>query len=65
MSEEYREKLRTLGFSTRRGTSERHVIRDERDGTVAGIQTDHWDDRVDAKVRLKPIRVKARRVGRP
>jgi hypothetical protein len=62
MATPYQEKLRSLAFSTRRGTSERRVIRDETDGSVAGIQTEHWDDHVDAEARLKPIKVKARRV---
>jgi hypothetical protein len=65
MPTEFQEKLRSLAFSTRRGSTERRVIRDETDGSVAGVQTEHWDDHVDAEARLKPIRVKARRVGRP
>jgi hypothetical protein len=54
----------SFGVLSRRGSTERKVVTDERDGSVAGTQTEHWDDHVDAEVRLKPIRLKARRVAR-
>jgi hypothetical protein len=59
MSEDYRDKLKTLGFGTKRGQDERRVITDERDGTVAGVETEHWDGSQDAAARPKNIRVKA------
>ena len=62
----YREKLESLGFSTRRGSSETTVIRNDRDGSIAGRQTEHWNDRVDAQAMVQPVRAQAkvRRVKR-
>jgi formylmethanofuran dehydrogenase subunit B len=57
---EYREKIRSLGFSTKRGQSERKRVVDERDGSTAGIHDVHWDGSQDAAARPKPIRVRAR-----
>jgi hypothetical protein len=59
VGEEYREKLKSLGFGTHRGQTHQRVITDERDGSVAGVLTEHWDDRVDAAARPKSIHVKA------
>lgn len=53
MSTKWQEK--GIGVMRRRGTSERKPVIDERDGTVGGHQTTHWDDRVDAEVNLKPV----------
>lgn len=58
----YADKLKTLGFGTRRGTSSRRVVLDERDGSVAGVETEHWNDRTDAAARPKSIRIKAQLV---
>jgi hypothetical protein len=55
----YGDKLRSLGFLSKKGTSERRVVRDERDGSIAGVETRHWDGSQDAAARPKPIRVKA------
>ena len=62
MSDEYREKLKTLGFGTKRGQSERRIVRDERDGSVAGVETENWDGSQDAAARPKHIRWPANRV---
>lgn len=56
----YREKLASLGWSVHRGGSETKRITDERDGSVAGLQTENWDGSVDAQARPKPIKVKAK-----
>lgn len=56
----YREKLESLGFGTKRGKSQRKRVVNERDGSTAGIETEHWDGSQDAEARPKPIRVKAR-----
>lgn len=62
----YREKLESLGFSTRRGSTQDRVIRNDRDGSVAGRETEHWDGHVDATAMIQPVRAKAkmRRVSR-
>lgn len=56
----YGAKLRSLGFLSKKGTSERRVVRDERDGSVAGVETEHWDGSQDAAARPKPVHVKAK-----
>jgi hypothetical protein len=55
---EFQEKLKSLSFGKKTGQSERKVITDERDGSVAGVITEHWDGS-DAAARPKSIRVKA------
>lgn len=57
---EYAEKLKSLSFGTKRGQSERRIIPDERDGSVAGVETEHWDGSTDGAARPKSIRVKAK-----
>jgi hypothetical protein len=61
---EYSDKLKTLGFGTKVGEkpSERRRITDERDGSVAGVETEHWDGSQDAAARPKAIRVRAQLV---
>jgi|KBSSwiStaDraftv2_1062776.scaffolds.fasta_scaffold96053_4 hypothetical protein len=56
---EFQEKLKSLSFGRKTGQSERKVITDERDGSVAGVVTEHWDGSSDAAARPKSIRVKA------
>lgn len=57
--EAYKEKLQSLNFGgTNRGQSEEKRIVDDRDGSTAGVLTEHWDGRQDAAARPKPIRVK-------
>ena len=43
-------KYSSVGFLTRRGTSNRKPVRRDSDGKVGGVQTEHWDGRVDAQV---------------
>ena len=57
---DYQDKLRSIGVSRRRGSSERKPVIDERDGSQAGYHVEHWDDRQDAVAQPKPIRVRAR-----
>lgn len=57
---EYGDKLKSLSFGTKRGQSETKKITDERDGSVAGVVTEHWDGSSDAAARPKSIRVKAK-----
>lgn len=56
---EYAEKLRTIGFGTKRGKDEKRRVVDERDGSTAGVITEHWDGSQDAAARPKPIKVRA------
>lgn len=60
---EYQEKIRTIGVSTRRGSSRRKNVIDERDGSVGGYHVEHWDDRQDAVVQPKTLRVKAKLIN--
>jgi len=55
---EFQAKLRSLGFPRRVGTSQRKEVTDERDGTLGGFQTEHWDDSQDAEVHLKTVHVR-------
>jgi hypothetical protein len=43
-------KYSSVGFLTKRGTSNRTPVRRDSDGEVGGVQTEHWDGRVDAQV---------------
>ncbi len=58
---EYRAKLRSLSFGTKiaEKPSERRRVTDERDGSTAGVVTEHWDGSQDGSARPKSIRVKA------
>lgn len=57
---EYSEKLKSLSFGTKVGAkpSETKRIEDERDGSTAGVVTEHWDGSQDAAARPKAIRIK-------
>lgn len=55
MSDEYKAKLRSVGFSTRQGTSKRKPVIDDRDGSIGGYETEHWNGSQDAEVVLKPV----------
>lgn len=37
------------------GTDRTTRVRHERDGKLAGVQTEHWDDRVDARVKARCV----------
>lgn len=52
---EYQEKLRSLGWSLRRGTANRVPVISEDTGHVTGYQTTHWDDHQDAEVIPEPV----------
>jgi hypothetical protein len=56
---EYAEKLRSIGFGTKRGQDVKHRVVDERDGSTAGVVTEHWDGSSDAAARPKSIKVRA------
>lgn len=46
--DEYRAKLRSLGFARKAGTDRTTPVIDDRTGQRVGRQTEHWDGRVDA-----------------
>lgn len=60
---EFVEKLRSIGFSTKRGTSDKRAVLNETDGTVSGYETRHWDDSQDVNVTPKSIAVKIQPQG--
>lgn len=51
----------SFGAPRRFGRSEKRVKTDERDGSVAGHEVEHWDDSRDAHAIVKAPTVKARR----
>ena len=53
-----------VGVSLRRGSSNVKRVVDERDGSTAGKETEHWDDSRDAVALVKGISVKAKREER-
>lgn len=56
----YKDKLQSLGFSRLKGTEKKWAVPDERDGSVAGYQTERWDDSVSAVVTPKPLIIESR-----
>lgn len=54
---EYAEKLASIGFAHKRGSSRKRVVIDERDGSNAGYHIDHWNDRTDAVATPKTTRM--------
>jgi hypothetical protein len=52
---EFIEKAKSIGVSLKRGTSRKKPVVDERDGSQAGYEVEHWDDRQDAVVQAKTI----------
>jgi hypothetical protein len=55
---DFSEKAKTIGVSLRRGKSRKKPVQNENDGSRAGYEVEHWDDRQDAVVQPKPIDVK-------
>lgn len=54
---EYGDKLRTLGFLRRKGSSNTTPVVRDVDGQVGGTRTEHWDDHVDATVTRMDVTV--------
>lgn len=52
---EFIEKAKTVGVSLKRGTSRKKRVTDDRDGSQAGFEVEHWDDTQDAVVQAKTI----------
>jgi hypothetical protein len=55
---EFADKAKTIGAPRRWGQKKRTKVQRDDDGTHAGLQIEHWDDRVDAVVRPRTIAVK-------
>lgn len=53
---EYSEKLRGIGFLSRKGTSDKKPVIDENTGKVGGYHVEHWNDAQDAVVMPEAIR---------
>ena len=56
MATKWQEK--NVGALLRKGSTERKPVIDERDGSEAGHHIEHWDDRQDAVVKIKPVALK-------
>jgi hypothetical protein len=56
----YGDKLRSLGFLSKKGTSNKKPVIDERTGKVGGFHEEHWDDSQDATVLPQSIHVEAK-----
>jgi hypothetical protein len=52
-------KDKNVGALLRKGTSQRKLVRSEVDGSQAGYQVEHWDDRTDAVITPKTVQLKA------
>jgi hypothetical protein len=58
---EFKDKLKSIGFLSRQGTTQIVPVVNEETGKAAGYHEQHWDGRQDATVvQRDPIRVKAR-----
>jgi hypothetical protein len=55
MTEEFKDKIKTVGVSLRKGSSNKKPVVHDADGSVGGHITEHWDDRQDAEVIVKPV----------
>jgi hypothetical protein len=60
MSDEYKDKLKSLGFIAKDHPTKTTKVRRDDDGTTAGFQTEHKDGRVDATITPMPVVTKSR-----
>jgi hypothetical protein len=61
LSEEYKEKLRSLGFVKAGSKSSTRLTRvDREDGTIAGTEREHWDGRVDGTAMPRTIHMRTK-----
>jgi hypothetical protein len=60
--ESYRDKLRSVSFGRRHGTTETRVVTRDDNGKPAGYQVQHWDGRVDAVVTPSRLALKSKQV---
>jgi len=59
MFDDYKAKLRTLGFVAREHKTKKIRVRNEDTGVTAGIQVEHKDGRVDAHVTPPPSHLRS------
>lgn len=55
MADEFKDRIKSIGFLRKKGQSETVPVTDERDGSVGGYHVKHWDGSQDAHVVAKPI----------
>ncbi len=48
----------SVAILTKRGTSKKTKVQRDSDGSVGGVQTEHWDGRVDAAVAPEAVELK-------
>lgn len=60
---EIADKVRSLGTGFNKGKSKTTRVVDDRDGSTAGRQTEHWDDRLDAVAMPKTARFELKLTG--
>jgi len=61
MSEEYKDKLRSLGFVKAGSKQSTRLTRvDREDGSIAGTEREHWDGRVDGTAMVRTIHMKTK-----
>jgi hypothetical protein len=58
VSEDFAQKVKTIGAMRHRGSKKTTAVLDERTGRVAGHHIEHWDGRQDAIVRPETVRRK-------
>ena len=51
-------KYSSVGFLVLRGTSKTTKVRRDSDGQFGGVQTEHWDGRLDANVVPESVEIK-------
>ncbi len=57
--EQFRERIRSVGFGLRSGQSETRVVMSDDAPMIAGRVTEHWDGRQDATVFAQPVNLTA------
>ena len=59
MPTEFQEKIRSIGAPRKWGGDNRKVVQSDIDGTVAGVEIEHWNDSQDAVVKPKTVKFRA------
>jgi len=61
MSQEYKDKLRSIGFVNAESKKATRLSRvDREDGTIAGTEREHWDGRVDGTAMVRTIHMRTK-----
>lgn len=56
-------KYSSVGILTQRGTSKKTKVRRDSDGSVGGIQTEHWSGQIDATVAPESVKMRVLQGG--